>query len=223
MRRSLQGSAAMIEIITPDIAFSHRDKIAAMHRQRHELFRERMGWDVNSRNGMERDVYDLLNPIYLLSTTQDGEVEGSWRLLPTTGPYMLRDIFPQLMDGEPIPVHPTIWETSRFAVNSLPDTMSGLRAVSRVTREMFCGLVELCLLFGIREIVTVYDIRIGRLLDRIGCAPFWRSHERKIGNTITVAGRFEISDDVLQCIRNAGGITEPVLFREQPLEYGHAA
>jgi N-acyl-L-homoserine lactone synthetase len=84
-------------------------------------------------------------------------------------------------------------------------------------------LVELSLLFGIREIVTVYDIRIGRLLDRIGCAPFWRSHERKIGNTITVAGRFEISDDVLQSIRNAGGITEPVLFREQPLEYGHAA
>ena len=212
----------MIEIITPDIYFSHRDKIAAMHRQRHHVFKARMGWDVNSRNGMERDVYDLLSPIYLLST-KEGNVEGSWRLLPTTGPNMLRDIFPELMEGQSLPADPRIWETSRFAVESLPETLSGLRAVSRVTREMFCGLVELCLLFGIREIVTVYDVRIERLLERIGCAPYWRSGEHLIGNTVTVAGRFEISDGVLQAIRDAGGITEPVLYREQPLEYGHAA
>jgi acyl homoserine lactone synthase len=213
----------MIEVVTPDIAFMSRDKIASMHRLRHRVFKERLQWDVNSRNGMERDVFDLLNPIYLLAVTDSNEVEGAWRLLPTTGPYMLRNIFPELLDGQPVPSDPTIWETSRFAVDSLPVTTAGLRAVNRITRELFCGLVELSLVFGIREIVTVYDIRIGKLLERIGCRPYWRSSEHRIGNTITVAGRFEISDQVLQTIRDIGGITGTVLHREQTLEYGHAA
>jgi acyl homoserine lactone synthase len=213
----------MIEIITPDIAFIHRDKIAAMHRLRHRVFKVRLGWEVNSHNGMERDVYDLLNPIYLLAMSATGDVEGSWRLLPTTGPYMLRDVFSELLDGQAPPSHPTIWETSRFSMDSLPDTLSGLRAVNRLTHEMFCGLVELSLLFGISEIITVYDIRIERILSRVGCAPHWRSTPRQIGNTTTVAGRFEISEAVLLSLRKAGGITEPVLYRDEPIAVGNAA
>ena len=106
----------MIEVITPDIAFLYRQKLDQMFQLRHRVFKERMEWDVNSRNGKERDVYDLLRPVYLLATDESGRVEGTWRLLPTTGPYMLRDTFAELLAGEAAPARADVWELSRFAL-----------------------------------------------------------------------------------------------------------
>ena len=45
------------------------------------------------------------------------EIIGGWRLRPTTLPYMMKDVFPQLLGGTPAPVRPDIWEISRFAVD----------------------------------------------------------------------------------------------------------
>ena len=45
--------------------------------------------------------FDDANPLYLVSVDPDTEEYwGSLRLLPTTGPNMLRDVFPQLLDGD---------------------------------------------------------------------------------------------------------------------------
>lgn len=214
----------MIEVVTPDIAFLYREKLDSMFQLRHRIFKERMDWDVNSRNGKERDVYDLLRPVYLLATDdEDGSVEGTWRLLPTTGPYMLRDVFPELLDGSTAPESPLVWETSRFAVEMDSDGSDRRNTVNRVTSELFAGLVEWALLYGIQEVVTVYDVRVGRLLNKIGVTPTWVSQRRRIGNTLTVAGRFEISDAVLASIRNAGCLQDSVLYHRDLQEVQHAA
>lgn len=214
----------MIEVVTPDIAFLYREKLDSMFELRHRIFKERMDWDVNSRNGKERDVYDLLRPVYLLATDdENGSIEGTWRLLPTTGPYMLRDVFPELLDGSTAPESPLVWETSRFAVEMDADGNDRRNTVNRVTSELFAGLVEWALLYGIQEVVTVYDVRVGRLLNKIGVTPTWVSQRRRIGNTITVAGRFEISDTVLASIRNAGCIQDSVLYHRDLQEVQHAA
>lgn len=214
----------MIEVVTPDIAFLYREKLDSMFQLRHRIFKERMDWDVNSRNGKERDVYDLLRPVYLLATDdEDGSVEGTWRLLPTTGPYMLRDVFPELLDGSTAPESPLVWETSRFAVEMDVDGSDRRNTVNRITSELFAGLVEWALLYGIQEVVTVYDVRVGRLLNKIGVTPTWVSQRRRIGNTLTVAGRFEISDAVLASIRSAGSIQDSVLYHRDLQEVQHAA
>jgi N-acyl-L-homoserine lactone synthetase len=213
----------MIEVVTPDAAFRYRDKIYAMHCLRHRVFKERLHWEVCSRDGVERDVFDLFQPIYLLATDDLRNVTGTWRLLPTTGPYMLRDVFPELLDDQPPPKDPAIWETSRFAVEALPDSAEGLGAVSRITCELFCGLIEFCLLFGIREIITVYDIRIARLLPRIGCRPNWQGSRHRLGETLTLAGRFDITPEVLGAIQTAGKITGSVLHADILSEQRHAA
>jgi acyl homoserine lactone synthase len=213
----------MIEVITPDIAFVYRHKLDSMFQLRHRVFKERLDWDVNSRNGRERDVYDLMRPIYLLATDDAGEVRGTWRLLPTTGPNMLRDVFPELMDDQPLPEHPQVWETSRFAVEPGPDGCDRRLTVNALTGELFAGLVEWALTFGIQEVVTVYDVRVGRLLNRIGVRPLWVSQRRRIGNTLTVAGRFEISDAVLDSIKSACDIDHSVLVDREALEMPAAA
>ena len=96
----------------------YKDLVQEMYRQRARVFNDRMKWDVVVRDGMEYDEFDEQNPLYLISVDDvSGALRGSLRLLPTTGPNMLRDIFPQLLPADQIIESPTIWESSRFSMD----------------------------------------------------------------------------------------------------------
>ncbi len=57
-------------------------------------FHDRLGWQVKSLRSWEIDEFDALNPLYLISIGPNDGINGSLRLLPTTGPNMLADVFP---------------------------------------------------------------------------------------------------------------------------------
>lgn len=87
-----------------------------MFRLRHEVFYERLGWDVASLDGRERDFYDDCDPVYVISYVEGcQEVTGCCRLLPTDGPNMLRDVFSEMLHGGLAPCDPAVWELSRLA------------------------------------------------------------------------------------------------------------
>ncbi|MGW0810929.1 acyl-homoserine-lactone synthase [Nonomuraea sp. NPDC002799] len=87
-----------------------------MFRLRHEVFYERLRWEVASLHGRERDFYDDYDPVYVISYLEDcREVTGCCRLLPTDGPYMLRDVFSEALRGGRAPHDPAVWEISRLA------------------------------------------------------------------------------------------------------------
>ncbi|PCI42799.1 MAG: hypothetical protein COB51_12465, partial [Moraxellaceae bacterium] len=106
--------------------FSPQD-ITHMHQLRSKVFKDRLGWDVNAEDGLEIDEFDQLNPIYLLSKNDHNDVEGCLRLIPTSQPYMLEKIFPELLRGEDTPKDQNVWEMSRCAVelNSNHPTVQG--------------------------------------------------------------------------------------------------
>src|SRR3546814_18817119 len=117
-------------------------------------------------------------------------------MLPTTGPYTLRDVFPQLLDGLPPPCGPRIWEGSRFAVDCDYDgSKTSLAALNRTTAEIFCAVVELSLALGAEEVVTVYDARLARLLPRLGVPPTCRGQPIHTGSTQPRAVRSYTSPD----------------------------
>ena len=71
---------------------------------RHETFIERLDWNIPSVNGRERDYFDDLQPYHIAVLNQNKSVvNGCWRALPTTGDYMLKSIFPELLQGEAAP------------------------------------------------------------------------------------------------------------------------
>ncbi|MFC4591356.1 acyl-homoserine-lactone synthase [Sphaerisporangium corydalis] len=87
-----------------------------MFRLRHEVFHERLRWDVDSVHGMERDFYDDCDPVYVISHRVDlQEVTGCCRMLRTDGRYMLPEVFSELLRGGQAPRDPAIWELSRLA------------------------------------------------------------------------------------------------------------
>lgn len=213
----------MILTITKENARYYPDLIREMHRLRYRVFHERLGWEVKVENGEERDEYDDLDAVYLVALDDRQELVGSWRMLPTTGPYMLKDTFPELLDGQPAPVHPRVWECSRFSVDAPSGCADGLAAINAITGELFHGMVEFCMEQGIQEIVTVYDLRVARILPRVGCRPRRTTAIRRVGITKALAGWFPINDDVLGDISAATGITQPVLVHALPTELEKAA
>jgi acyl homoserine lactone synthase len=93
--------ATMMQLITSDCYGTCLDELAEMHRLRYRVFKQRLGWDVQASGDMEVDEFDALGPCYLLQRSADGTIAGCVRLLPTTGPTMLRDTFGALLDGSP--------------------------------------------------------------------------------------------------------------------------
>ena len=117
---------------------------------------------------------------------------GSLRLLPTTGPNMLRDVFPQLLEEGEVIESATIWESSRIcAVNAegQPDRMHN--GVNYVLSELIAGIGEVCQLAGLTQIVSVFDARILRVLRAAGCPPQIIGKPQRIGDVMAYAGLFE--------------------------------
>lgn len=139
--------------------------LAEMYRLRAKVFAERMGWEVTVLSGMEIDDYDALAPYYMLVRDEAGDVCGCWRMLPTEGPYMLRDTFPQLLYGASAPREAAVWELSRFAILSEPQHAYGFaQRVLEAMREV----VRFADRMGIASYVTVTTPAVERLLRAAG-------------------------------------------------------
>jgi acyl homoserine lactone synthase len=203
----------MIKLIEGSYASFFPREMDAMFRKRAETFSERLGWEVVVKNGHERDDFDDANPLYLISV--DPETErywGSLRLLPTTGPNMLRDVFPQLLgEGQTIE-SATIWESSRICavtVEGQPERTQ--KGVNLALGELLLGIGEVGLIAGLTQIVSVFDARIFRVLKAAGCNPEIIGRPLRIGGIMCYAGMFDISEELLIALREFLGVEGSVL------------
>lgn len=66
---------------------------------RHKVFVKRLGWPLQTQNGIELDQFDRPDTVYVVAQDDEGCIVGCARLLPTTRPYLLGEVFPQLLNG----------------------------------------------------------------------------------------------------------------------------
>ena len=137
---------------------------------RYKVFVEALGWELQTQNGIELDQFDRPDTVYVVSQDDDGTINGCARLLPTHRPYLLGEIFPQLLNGQTPPKTPDIWELSRFAAvdfnnraSSALGQFSSEIAVSLLKKSIVCA-AEL----GAKRIITVSPLGVERLLRRAG-------------------------------------------------------
>ncbi len=203
----------MLKIIEGSSACLFPREMDAMFRNRAKIFSERLGWTVSVKDGNERDSFDDENPLYLVSVDPlTDQYRGSVRLLPTTGPNMLRDVFPFLLGENEYVESPTIWEISRIC------TLVGERQPERtksgfnlVLGELIVGIVGVGLMAGLTQIVAVFDARIYRVVKAAGCNPKLIGSPQRIGETMSYVGVFDTGNSPLRAIRRAVGIDGPVL------------
>lgn len=174
-----------------------------MYRFRARAFRDRRGWKVNVEDDREIDRFDSLNVAYFIVSDEAGGHIASLRLLPTTGPYMMAEVFPEVL-GDLRPYKSSgIWESSRFCVDTHAARAFGSDGVNLATRLLLHGMFSAALAMGIENVVSVYDIYVEKILRRAGCI-FTR-----IGPVVkydhglrTTAGLFEVSERAVHNLEN---------------------
>lgn len=180
------------------------EEMESMFRLRYEIFHEKLGWNVQHQNGMERDPYDDVERVaYVLAKSANGAVDACWRLLPTTGPNMLRDTFPELLHGLPAPHSEKIWEMSRFAVaTSRADTANG--AFGPISKALMRESAAFAAAHGIERYVTVTTPVMERMLRQQGLHIHRMGPSIRIGIAAAVAVVIEVDHLTLDAVGYTG-------------------
>jgi len=186
-------------------------RLDGMFRLRHSVFNGRLGWAVRSENEREHDWFDLMGPYYLVASDPlaSTRVIGCWRLLPTLGPNMLRDIFPQLLDGAPAPASERTWEISRFAIDK--DYAGASCGFSELPADMLRAMLNFAARRGFESIVGVTSVAIERMLVSLGFKVERLGRPQRIGNVNSLAFRLPIDKETQAAV--CGSSVEAMLDR----------
>jgi acyl homoserine lactone synthase len=165
---SLEGDE--VQFISGKPADLQCDLMTGVARYRHKVFVETLGWQLQCQNGLEYDQFDRDDTVYVVAQNEDNEVIGTARLLPTNRPYLLGDVFPQLLNGLPVPDSADVWELSRFAAVDFNAATSS--ALAQFSSPIAIGLLHTALKharsLGAKQLITVSPLGIERLLRKAG-------------------------------------------------------
>jgi N-acyl-L-homoserine lactone synthetase len=180
--------------------------LADMHRDRKRVFVDGLGWEVPTVDDeFEIDGFDNEAAVYLLVLDDTGRGHlGSVRLLPTTGPHLLADVFPHLC-AEGVPTGPDVWEITRLC------TRPGLDDARAVRRQILLALAEFALLHGVRRYTCVTHLPYLSRLLAVGwdCEPLGLPVRH--GGTDIGALAITITPATLSLLRARAGIDGSVL------------
>lgn len=166
-----------------------------MYRLRYQVFRERLGWEVPVIGEMEKDHFDDCNPIYIAIRNHQKELAACARILPSEGPTMLQDIFPQLLYGKTMPTGPKIWELSRFAVSKQAIGRCGFTGVPIRLIQAIVGLADE---MGLEQYLAVTSAGFERMLVKLGVPCIRFGEPMQVGIEKTVAFTVPVNDQLRQ-------------------------
>lgn len=174
--------------------------LESMFRLRFEVFHEKLGWEVATSDGMERDAFDDVDQVaYIMGRGEHDSIDACWRLLPTTGPYMLKDTFPELLHGQPAPQAHDVWELSRFAV-ATSRTATDNAAFGPISVSLMKESARFALERGISRYVTVTTPPMERMLRQQGLHVHRMGPSLRIGVAVAVALVIEVDHQTLQAV-----------------------
>jgi acyl homoserine lactone synthase len=141
-------------------------------RYRHQLFIEKLGWNLDSRDGMEYDQFDRPDTLYVVARRRGGELIGTARLLSTDRPYLLSEVFPQLLGNTPAPRTLLVWELSRFAAVDFGSSSPAVahQFASPVALDLLRKALSLASAAGVKRLISVSPLGIERILRNAGIA-----------------------------------------------------
>jgi acyl homoserine lactone synthase len=137
---------------------------------RQRVFVEQLGWRLQVHDGCETDQFDRADTVYVMVEDDAGNIAGCARLLQTTQPYLLSEIFPQLLNGLAPPRDASVWELSRFAAMDFnaraatPLAQFSHSATALLMRSAVACAAER----GAQRLITVSPVGIERLIRRLG-------------------------------------------------------
>jgi acyl homoserine lactone synthase len=186
-----------------------------MYRLRYHAFIERQGYNVSSIRNMEYDSYDTPAAVYLVWREEIGKIGGCTRITPTDRPYMIEQLWPDLVGNEGLPHAHNIWEASRFCIDK------GLPKEKRrqIHIALLCAMQEFCIAQNIEFMIGVMQPRIWlRIFISLGWPIEYLGSIKQLANREEiVAGRMPISFEILHRLRSQSNLPAPAI--RNPLQH----
>ncbi len=167
----------------------------SMYRLRSDVFHKRLGWEVRVEDGREHDWFDLIGPHYVVAHDGHSHAMGCCRLLPTLGPNMLRDIFPDLLDGAPAPAGASIWEVSRFAL--CDEHAQGGFGFSGISSSIIAEVFRFIATQDAESLVGVTSAPFERMMRHMGLHVERLGKPRRIGKVMSLAFRMPVAENLI--------------------------
>ena len=104
-----------VHVVRSDNSHLYAEQLDQYFRARHDVYVKERGWtELDRPDGREIDQFDTPNAVYLMAI-DGGRVVGGHRIVPTSEPTLLSDVFPFLaLRG--MPRRPDVCELSRIFV-----------------------------------------------------------------------------------------------------------
>lgn len=199
----------------------HRENqhlLNAFFNLRKRVFFDQLEWDVPVDGDLEKDEYDDIGATYLIWTneTQD-TIYGGLRLLPTTGPTLLHDVFHATHGNNQNLVRPDVWEGTRMCVDEAAilrdlDGVDGAKAFNL----LFVALCEMAVDLGVTRLVSNFEACMSRVYRRAGLQFDMHGSAHQYGRRPVYCASFEVSQDILADLRNRHDLTGSMLA-ESPI------
>ncbi|WP_312239936.1 acyl-homoserine-lactone synthase [Pantoea sp.] len=132
----------VVEFFSMNFEQLSHPQVDELYRLRHETFKTRLDWQVNSINGLEYDAYDTKNASYLFGMAE-GEVVCSARFINTQHKTMLSDIFSDYFQGLNFPVDGNYVEVTRLFIDKKKRTALEL-CDCPISKMIFIAMIKYC-------------------------------------------------------------------------------
>jgi acyl-homoserine lactone synthase len=143
----------MAILITKQNLSRHTETLEKVYRFRHRFFVDHKKWTTLVKaDEREIDEFDTPEAVHIVGFDESGDIATYTRLLPTTGPHLLSDVYPEILQGNPEPTGPDVWEWTRAAIN--PFKRDSGKGASQIKGEFYAAVIETCLHLGIRALLV---------------------------------------------------------------------
>lgn len=202
-----------VTLLTPENRALCSEDLEAVFRLRHDVFNEWLGWDLPHEDGLEFDKYDE-TALHLIAKDSDGQVLATWRLMPTTQPYMTKEVFPELLQEIGPVSAPEIWDLSRFAIAREPIKENKALQL-RLLASMASAIYEFGMMNGVTEYLSVQNSHITPVANQMLGDPNWQSQTINAGATDATCYSYTPSLEKLYTLRAQFRLQSPVLSQFQ--------
>lgn len=144
-----------VHVITCANRHLYERELDEHHQIRHRIYIEELRWRglTPRADNREIDQFDIEDTVYLLGI-EEGRVVGGLRLLPTTGPHLIADVFSRFASERGVQRRPDIAEWTRIFV--VPERREE-HARSKIGSTVIASMIDYGLQEGLSGISVVMN------------------------------------------------------------------
>lgn len=195
----------MFKLIDKTNFHENEELMKSMFRLRKQVFVDKLKWPVAVTDDMEIDQFDTIDATHIVRIDSSGEVDACTRLMRTDGPYLLGDVFPQMVQDCEVHRDPDVWEITRFC--SL-----GEEVPKNIVGQLVAAMLEFGITQNAKSFVSLSDIRIEPILRRSGWMPSRLGEPLFTGTEMSAGELYETGFNALEKVYEKSKITAPVLL-----------